>query len=205
MIRRPVARLLVALLPAALLLPTAVHAEELVIDDAVADVVTVGPTQEGQGDLANLVPTPDNLTVDVVRTVVRHDARRLRVRVDLRELGRERQYFAVLRVRTPTGTFEVEAEHLARRPEADLTGRVGHVECPRLRAVSDRASSRATVTVPASCLGDPRWVRVGVGVAVLTTATTAEGVEEVAILADDAQRVGDVRDQIALGPKVRRG
>ena len=205
MIARPAARLLTALLPAALLLPGAVHAEELVVDDAVADVVTVGPTEEGQGDLANLVPAPDNLTVDVVRTVVDHDARRLRVGVDLRELGRERQYFAVLRVRTPAGAFEVEAERLARRPESELTRHGRRVECPRLRTVSDRASSRVTVTVPASCLGDPRWVQVGVGVAVLTTATTPEGVDEVVVLADDAQRVGDVRDRIALGPKVRRG
>lgn len=205
MIARPGARLLAVLLPAVLLLPTAVYAEELVVEDAVADVVTVGPTEEGEGDLANLVPTPDNTTVDVVRTVVDHDTRRLRVRVDLRELGRDRQYFAVLRVRTPAGTFEVETEHLARRPEADLTRHGRRVECARLRAVSDRASSRATVTVPASCLGDPRWVQVGVGVAVLTTATTAEGVEEVVVLADDAQRVGDVRDRIALGPSIHRG
>jgi len=205
MIARPAARVLAALLPATLLLPTAAHAEELVIDDAVADVVTVGPTEEGQGDLANLVPTPDNLTADVVRTVVDHAERRLRVRVDLRELGRERQYFAVLSVRTPDGTFEVETDHLGRRPDADLTRRGRRVECPRLRTVTDRASSRATVTVPASCLGDPRWVRVGVGVAVLTTATTPEGVDEVVVLADDAQRVGDVRDRIALGPKVHRG
>ena len=205
MIARPAARLLAALLPAALLLPATVHAEELVVDDAVADVVTVGPTEEGQDDLANLVPTPDNLTVDVVRTVVDHAARRLRVRVELRELGRARQYFAVLRVRTPAGTFEVETEHLGGRPEADLTRRGRHVECPRLRTVTDRSSSRATVTVPTSCLEDPRWVQVGAGVAELTSATTPEGVEEVVVVADDAQRVGDVRDRIALGPRVRRG
>jgi hypothetical protein len=198
-------RLLTALAPAVLLMPTAVHAAELTTEDAVADVVTVGPTEEGEGDLANLVPTPDNLTVDVVRTVVDHDVRRLRVRVDLRELGRERQYFAVLSVRTPTGTFQVETQDLGRRPKAELTRRGRSVECPRLRSVSDRTSSRATVTIPASCLGDPRWVRVGVGVAVLTTATNAEGVEEVVVLADDAHRAGDIRDRIALGPKVRRG
>lgn len=193
------------MLPTALLLPAAAHAQELVTEDAVADVVTVGPTEEGEGDLANLVPTPDNLTVDVVRTVVDHGARRLRVRVDLRELGRDRHYFAVLRVRTATATFEVETEKLGRRPMADMTRRGSSVECPRLRTVSDRASSRATVTLPTSCLGDPRWVRVGVGVAVLTTATNAEGAEEVAVLADDAHRAGDVRDRIALGPQVRRG
>ncbi|KRE93680.1 hypothetical protein ASG76_14715 [Nocardioides sp. Soil774] len=198
-------RLLTALAPAVLLLPTAAHAEQLTTDDAVADVVTVGPTEEGQGDLANLVPTPDNLTADVVRTVVDHAQRRLRVRVDLRELGRDKQHFAVLSVRTPTGTFEVEADDLGHRPKADMTRRGRSVECPRLRAVGDRASSRVTVTIPASCLGGPRWVRVGVGVAVLTTATNAEGVEEVAVLADDAQRAGDVRDRIALGPKVHRG
>ena len=202
---RLVARLLAVVAPAALLLPTAVHAEQVVTEDAVADVVTVGPTEEGEADLANVVPTPENLTADVVRTVVDHRASRLRVRIDLRELGRARQYFAVLRVRTPAGTFEVETDNLGRRPQVDMTRRGRSVECPRLRAVGDRAAARATVTIPASCLGDPRWVQVGVGVVELTTRTTPEGVEEVVVLADDAHRAGEVRDRIALGPKVRRG
>ena len=114
-------RLLATLAPAVLLLPTAVRAQELVTEDAVADVVTVGPTEEGEGDLANLGPTPDNLTVDVVRTVVDHGVRRLRVRVDLRELGRDRHYFAVLATAT---NAEGAEEVVVLADDAHRTGQI---------------------------------------------------------------------------------
>ena len=198
-------RLLALLVPAALLVPPAAHAEKVVTTDAVADVVSIGPTAQGEDDLDNLVPAPENLTADVVRTTVDHAESRLRVRIDLRALGSSRTYFAVLRVRTPAGTFEVETENLGRRPKVHLSRRSGSVECPRLRAVSDRAAARATVTIPTSCLGAPRWVQVGAGIASVETVTTAEGVEQVTVFADDANRVGEIRDLIALGPKVRRG
>lgn len=202
---RLVTRLLAVLVPAALLVPAAAHAEKVVTEDAVGDVVSIGPTEQGGDDLDNLVPAPENLTADVVRTTVDHGASRLRVRVDLRELGTSRDYFAVLRVRTPAGTFEAETENLGRRPKVDLTRGHRDVDCPRLRVVTDRPAARATVTIPTACLGAPRWVQVGVGVALVDTVTTAEGVEEIMVFADDAHRPGDIRDRIALGPKVRRG
>ncbi len=203
---RHLARLVAVLVPVALGLPAAAaHAEKVETIDPAADVLYLGETGQGADDLDNLVPAPDNTTADVVRTVVDHAASRLRVRIDLRELGRSRTYFAVLRVRTPTGTFEVETDHLGRRPQTDITRRSRAVECPRLRAANDRAAARATITIPTSCLGDPRWVQVGVGVASVETGTTAEGAEEAVVFADDAHRAGEIRDRIALGPKVRRG
>lgn len=199
-------RLLTVVLPVALLAPSAAHAEKVETTDPTADVVSLGPTEQGGDDLGNLVPAPDNLTADVVRTVVHHDRSRLRVRIDLRKLGRSTTYFAVLQVRTPAGTFEVEVDRLDRRPKAEMTRRSRVVDCPRLRAVSDRAAARAVITIPASCLGAPRWVQVGVGVASLETVTTAEGSEEFVVFADDAHRAGTVRhDNLTKGPKVRRG
>jgi hypothetical protein len=205
MSRRLAARLGAVLVPAALLPPAAAHAERIVTTDPAADVVSIGPTEQGGDDLDNLVPAPDNLTADVVRTVVDHDEARLRVRIDLRELGRSRRYFAVLRVRTPAGTFEVETDNLGRRPKVEMTRGSRAVECPRLRAVGDHAAARAVITVPTSCLGSPRWVEVGAGVASVETVMTAEGTEQVLVFADDAHRAGEIRDRIALGPKVRRG
>src|SRR6478609_5002460 len=105
---RPGLRLLAAALLLALLAPAAAHAEKVVTDDAVGDVVTLGPTEPGEDDLANLVPAPDNTATDVVRTTVDHTGSRLRIRIDLRELGDARLYFAGVRVRTPRGTYEVE-------------------------------------------------------------------------------------------------
>lgn len=198
-------RILAVLVPVALLVPAAAHADKVVTTDPAADVVSIGPTEQGEDDLDNLVAAPENLTADVVRTTVDHAESRLRVRIDLRALGSSRTYFAVLRVRTPAGTFEVETENLGRRPKVHLSRRSGSVECRRLRAVSDRAAARATVTIPTSCLGAPRWVQVGAGIASVETVTTPEGVEQVTVFADDAHRVGEIRDLIALGPRVRRG
>lgn len=198
-------RLLAVLLPTALLLPAAAHAQEVVTEDPAADVLALGPTEQGEDDLDNLLPAPENLTADVVRTTVDHRASRLRVRLDLRDLGRSRTYFAVLEVRTPDGRFVVETENLGRRPEVDMRRRSGAIECRRLRSAGDQASSRVTVTIPTSCLGDPRWVRVGAGVASVETVTSADGAEEMVVLADDAHRAGEVRERIAPGPKVRRG
>ena len=199
-------RLLAAALPVVLFAPVAAHAERLETTDPAGDVVSLGPTEQGEDDLDNLLPAPDNLTADVVRTVVDHSGSRLRVRIDLRELGRSRNYFAVLQVRTPAGTFEVETDNLGRRPEVEMTRRSRAVECPRLRADSDRATARALITIPTACLGAPRWVQVGAGIASLETVTAADGAEQVVVYADDAHRVGTISDEnLAKGPKVRRG
>lgn len=202
---RPGLRLLALALSGALLVPSAANAEEVVTEDPAADVLALGPTEQGGDDLDNLLPAPENLTADVVRTTVDHRASRLRVRLDLRDLGRSRTYFAVLEVRTPDGRFVVETENLGRRPKADMRRRSRAIECRRLRAAGDQASSRVTVTIPTSCLGDPRWVQVGAGVASVETVTSADGAEEMVVVADDAHRAGEVRERIALGPKVRRG
>ena len=127
-----------------------------------------------------------------------------RVRIDLRELGDARLYFAALRVRTPRGTYEVEIDRLGRKPQAELTRR-GAVECSQLRADTDADAARVVVTIPTVCLDAPRWVQVGVGVALGETVTNADGSEELVLHGDDAHRAGDIRNRIALGPKVRRG
>lgn len=198
-------RLLALALPVALLAPAAAHAEKVVSEDPAADVVALGPTEQGEDDLANLVPAPDNTTVDVVRTVVEHSDSRLRVRIDLRELGKARVYFAGLRVRTSTRAFEVEIDDLGRRPTASLTRASGAVECARLRAETDEAAARVVVTIPTVCLGGPRWIQVGAGVAAAETEIGPDGSEQLVVHGDDAHRAGDIRDRIALGPKVRRG
>jgi hypothetical protein len=199
-------RLAALLVPVALLAPAAAHAEKVETTDPAGDVVSLGPTEQGDDDLDNLLPAPENLTADVVRTVVDHAASRLRVRIDLRELGRSRIYFAVLQVRTPAGTFEVEADNLGHRPKVEMTRRGRAVDCPRLRAVSDRAAARAVITIPTSCLGAPRWVEVGAGIASLETVTAADGAEQDVVFADDAHRAGTIGDEnLTKGPKVRRG
>jgi len=64
-------------------------------------------------------------------------------------------------------------------------------ECARV--VLDRPARTVTLTVPASCLGDPDWVRVGNGT--LTLAGDRE-------YQDDARREGVSLSGWKLGPKV---
>jgi hypothetical protein len=63
-------------------------------------------------------------------------------------------------------------------------------------AVLDRAARTVTLTVPADCLGDPDWVRVGNGLSVIT---------DTRVYTDDARRDADVRHGWKLGPKVKPG
>ena len=66
------------------------------------------------------------------------------------------------------------------------------------RAAVDRAARTVTLTIPASCLGDPDWVRVGNGVRVYLGhyPDTRE-------YADDARRDGVVKHGWTYGPKVK--
>jgi hypothetical protein len=63
-------------------------------------------------------------------------------------------------------------------------------------AVIDRAARTVTLTVPATCLGDPAWVRVGNGSAVFN------GVRD---YWDDARRDGTVKGDWRFGPTVPTG
>lgn len=61
------------------------------------------------------------------------------------------------------------------------------------KAVLDRGARTVTLTIPASCLGNPTWVKVGNGVSVYTATRR---------YADDARRDGDVRHGWKYGPKL---
>ena len=198
--------LLALVAPAVLLLPSSAHAEEVVTEDPAGDAVRViGAPVDGPGE-DEIVPAPENTTTDVLRTVVDHSASRVRVTIRLRELGSGRSYYGVLQVRTPDGTYEVEAERLGRDPKLDMTHRNGAVDCARLRASSDRARARVVVTIPTACLASPRWVQMGVGIVSVETMPTDAGSEELVALADDAHRPGTIRtNALAKGPRVRRG
>lgn len=192
------ARLAALLLaPAAFVLPTAAHAEKVVTEDAVGDVVSV----ESE-DPAEAVPAPDYAGVDVVRTAVAHGATRLRVSVRLRALERDPFQFTILRVDTPEARYEIVVERLGGNPVTSMErGRKG-VDCLGLKAKVDLGADTVTTSLPTSCLGAPRWVKVGVGAVAL--AADQASPELAAAYADDAHRAGEIRDRIAPGPKVRR-
>jgi len=190
---RLAARLVAVLAPAALLLPATAHAEKLVTEDPAGDVVVAA------GDDADEKAPSDYAGVDVIRTVVAHGDTRLRLQVYFRALARDPFQFTVARIRTPRGHFDLAVKRMGGTPVASLAGR-DRSECRALRATVDLGADVVTATMPTSCLDSPRWVQVGVGAVAVD-----EELDVASAYADDAHRVGEIRDRIAFGPKVRRG
>ena len=188
------------LVPAVLLTPVAAHAEKVVAEDAVGDVVTlVGES----GELEDAVPAPDYAGVDVVRTAVAHGANRLQVTVRFEAMERDPFQFTVIRVSTPQGNYEIVVERLGGKPITSIDRGRKAVDCDGLKAKVDLGADTLTTSLPTSCLAAPRWVQVGVGAVAL--AADQGSPELVAVYADDAHRDGAIRDNIAKGPKVHRG
>lgn len=194
-------RLVAVLVPVALLTtPAAARAEKVVTEDVVGDAVTL---VDESVDLDEAVPAPDHEATDVIRTAVAHGAKRLRVGVAFRALERDPFQFIVIRVRTPQGNYELLVERLGGKPITSIDRGPRTVDCDGLGAKVDLRADTVTASLPTSCLDAPRWVQIGVG-AVSVSGQQANP-ELVAAYADDAHRDGAIRDNIATGPKVRRG
>ena len=148
-------------------------------------------------------PEPDHTGVDVVRTAVDHGAHRLRVSVRFRDLEQDPVQIAVVRVRAARGDFEITLGRLRAKPTTYMVSGRRSLECRGLRARVDRDADTLVTSLPTSCLDDPRWVQVGVGAVAVDGGQASP--QEATIHADDAHRTGEIRDRIALGPKVRRG
>ena len=176
----------------------AAHAEKVVTEDPAGDVVTIV-----DDDLEQMTPAPDYAGADVVRTVVAHGDHRLGIEVHYRGLGRDPIHFTFVRVRTPKGTYDLLVERWGGTPVTSLTRGEDEVDCRALKGKADLRTDTVAVTLPTACLGSPRWVQVGVG-AISVDADQLD--QEVAAgYVDDAHRAGEVRDDLAWGPKVRRG
>lgn len=198
--RRPV-RLAALLAPAALLLPAVSHAETVVTEDPAGDARAWTGFQEFQ-----FVPAPQEASSDVVRTAATHGLRRLSVAVHLRDLEVRPRHTTLVRIWTPDGTFDVSAERRsARRTTVSVARqRSGTFGCRGLSATYDGAADTVALSVPARCIGAPRWVRLGVRV---TAAPKAEPRPQTMTFyfADDGHRSSYRERGIAAGPRIRRG
>lgn len=195
-------RLLALALPVALLAPCAAYAATVTTTDAAGDSMQITYVD----DEPVLTPMSSDTSVDIVRTTVAHGTARLKVTTAIRGLERPGYFGITVAVKTPDGRFSVQAKRngggrLA--PEFVLRG-TRPFPCRGVRASVDEESDTVVVSLPTSCLDSPEWVRVGVGA--FAAESTAPDPTELEILADDAHRVGDVRERgVAVGGKVRRG
>jgi hypothetical protein len=198
-------RLLAALVPAAaiLVVPTAAQAERVATDDAVADAQSIR-SDAGEEVFA---AAPEQEAADVVRTVVAHGAKRVRVQVRYRELTTTLPQAAYVKVRTPGGRYDITTSH--NTPEADTQLTRGQrddiVHCPGLHSTLIPATDHLTVSVPIACLANPAWVRVGVVSVVVGDVDSAID-EPYFTYFDDAHMTGGFEDHgTRLGPKVFAG
>lgn len=197
----PFAAVLVA---AVLLMPSVAHAEKVVTEDPAGDVQQADLAIEGP---LEFVPAPDDASTDIVRTVAAYGATRLSVTVHFRDLLNTSFHQTHVKVVTPRGSYLLGA---GRRPgsrveAALMRGGYREVECRGLRAKFDGGTDTMSFSVPASCLDDARWVRLGVGA--IGVVELEEGVEPETfpVFADDGHRDGAIRDNLAKGPRIRRG
>lgn len=188
--RRPTVRALLALLATALLvagLAAPAQAERYVHRDPGHDVRTVELFSTG-----GYVRAPGHRTGDYVKVKIWHQVRAVRVVGKLRRLDRTGEgMMQLVQVRTPDGTdhsFSVFAGPGAwKGVDSDLDEDcvVGH----KVNYARDRWSMR----ISRSCLGRPRWVRVGVGFISIGRRD--------ALFADDAQ-LRRVRRDLTLSPRL---
>jgi hypothetical protein len=185
----------------ALLLPAAAHAETVVTEDAAGDARAWTAYQEFQ-----FVPAPDEASVDVIRTAAAFGERRLSVAVHFRDLEVRVHHETRVRVWTPRGAFDVTAERRsARRTTVSLARKGGlALGCRGLSAAYDGAADTVALSVPARCIGSPRWVRLGLK-ATATPRLYADDTGTVFFLADDGHRDGLRENSIVKGPRIHRG
>ncbi|MBL0747142.1 hypothetical protein [Nocardioides baculatus] len=199
-------RLLALGLPLALLAPAAAHAETVVTDDTVGDVVKANWEQRDLSEPA-MVPAPDEVSTDIVRTVVAHGTRRLSLTVRFREIARVNDQSTFARIRTSDrGAFDLGLDkERGSRATVSLGTPQGDVDCQGLRGAIDRGADRVVFSVPTTCLGDPRWVRLGVGATGVSWPPEGQDQMNFDLFADIAGRPTFANEPPVLGPRVHRG
>ncbi|GGF32234.1 hypothetical protein GCM10011519_02030 [Marmoricola endophyticus] len=168
---------------------------ETSFDDASGPAPAVDPAQ-AEGD------------VTALRVV--HGPHRVRMVMQYAALSRpsgSQDAFHAFRLKTPGHRYYdlfLDAHRGRPQGERDFSHayRFSPVRCKGLRTHIDYARDSVTASIPRSCLGNPRWVRVGGAAATFAVDVDAETFSG---YLDDASLPGQLRDYIKLGPRVRRG
>ncbi|MDP3891552.1 hypothetical protein [Nocardioides sp.] len=182
----------VALAVTALLVPTAAHAGKSVHRDAVGDVGSF--TDESE----NFTTLPGQKVGDVVRSVGKHKGKRVSFSVKMRALPKTKHSHGVVtRIVTNKKTYFADA-HSAPGLGSDvfLTRNGKLIDCAGMRHKRSAKRNTITLSVPRSCLGNPRWVKLGGGVYWLKGNKS---------FVDESHRtsIQEGKD-LAVGPRIRR-
>jgi hypothetical protein len=219
MMSRHGARLAALLAPVALLLPTAAHAEQVTIDDAVGDAKALnfgselgflfGAASEGQ---PLFLDAPAEASTDITRTTIQH-AKRITVTTHFRDLVETAEHSVEMRVLVPQGRFDLS---VGRSPDgsgyAELAPRMVALDngewvprfCRSVRGRYDVAAETVTVSFPAVCIDKPRWIQVTSVASRIQVTPVGDGSINLAGWADDAFRSRLSENSMGRSPRVNR-
>lgn len=175
------------------LVPTSAHADTYLNNDAVGDVVA------GSTSSDTTTPEPARLEGDIAYSKVRHRARKVVMTMRYRELTASSpmlHYFALATGKMRRYVYVYAGPgHWGGKVEFD-NAQGKKVRCHVTRTIDYTANS-ATVSVPRSCLGRPKWVKVAMAQATFDTVTEGK------LYLDDARSAGDF-NQPRWSPRVYR-
>ncbi|NGZ99529.1 hypothetical protein G5V59_01545 [Nocardioides sp. W3-2-3] len=147
---------------------------------------------------------PDRKQGDVVQTTISHTRTKVVVRIRMRALPRD-DWEAFSVIRTPRATFQAHP--------GSSTATPGTSGSSRARAFVGPGAPRSPrgSTAPhwcsrwrADCLGNPRWIRAGAGIASYDGSALSDDDEGVTGYGDDALR-RSIGEDVRLSPRLRRG
>ncbi len=170
------------------------QAHRVVHHDARGDVLRFDVESEASR------PAPRDRATDITRTVVDHQSERLAVRAHVRDLGRAGYHLMITEILTSEGRrYELDVDYSIQPigPRVSLRRFASGTEitCPGAAWSLRRSTDRVAVSVPTSCLGDPGWIRAGVGLVAATRDLATS-------LADDSRTRGRVGNRhLELGPR----
>ncbi len=172
------------------------ESHRIVHRDARRDVVLVDQKTQTP------TPAPDDRATDITKTLVDHGASRMVVHTRVRHLSRSGYRFLISEIRTSDGRhYELDLDYSAHPIGArvSLVRSSGtDVSCPGATWTIKRSADRVDASIPNSCLGDPRWVRVGV-------ALVGAPLDLKTSWADDSRAEGRIGDRhLKLGPRQPR-
>jgi hypothetical protein len=198
--RRTASRLLALLVPLALLAPATAFAEKVTTEDTAGDVQSF----EDLADAETFAPAPDNTAFDVTRTVAAYGRTRLQVGVHFTDLLAPSYAAVLVRIHTSGRSYDAL---LVRRPgsraEATLQRRNREIDCGGIRTSFDGEGDLVSLSVPASCVGSPRWVQLGV--AAIGPGEAPADDQAQTYFFDDAYRDSVRANSLGKGPRIRRG
>jgi hypothetical protein len=197
---RRAALLAAAVLTSVALTPVASYAESWSAADPSADMVQVD-------DAGTATPAPGESDSDITGTSAKLGYHWLRVRTTFADLSvsDSDSVNPQWRVATPDGhKYVVNAFVSSVEPAGEW--QIGHeagngVRCPRMTHSVNFTAHTMTAWIPAKCLGNPRYVKVG------ATGTTLHFEQDGTLSGnyqDDALQAGAVAAHAVLGPRVHR-